>query len=38
MRCWNMTVQYWLANNVYKRLKLIKPVRLHTNPAVTCEM
>ncbi|XP_045138233.1 lysophospholipid acyltransferase 7-like [Portunus trituberculatus] len=27
MRCWNMTVQYWLANNVYKRLKLIKPVR-----------
>ena len=22
MRCWNMTVQYWLARNVYKRLPL----------------
>ncbi|XP_050739721.1 lysophospholipid acyltransferase 7-like [Eriocheir sinensis] len=27
MRCWNMTVQYWLANFVYKRLKLARPVK-----------
>ncbi|XP_069942145.1 lysophospholipid acyltransferase 7 [Cherax quadricarinatus] len=27
MRCWNMTVQFWLASNVYKRLKLARPVR-----------
>ncbi|XP_064084909.1 lysophospholipid acyltransferase 7-like isoform X1 [Macrobrachium nipponense] len=27
MRCWNMTVQFWLANNVYKRLKLARPIK-----------
>ncbi|XP_076041283.1 membrane bound O-acyltransferase domain containing farjavit isoform X2 [Oratosquilla oratoria] len=27
MRCWNMTVQFWLANNVYKRTKLAKPLK-----------
>ncbi|XP_042217763.1 lysophospholipid acyltransferase 7-like isoform X3 [Homarus americanus] len=27
MRCWNMTVQFWLVNNVYKRLKLARPIK-----------
>ncbi|KAB7506011.1 Lysophospholipid acyltransferase 7 [Armadillidium nasatum] len=27
MKCWNMTVQYWLAFNVYKRLKFSKAVK-----------
>ncbi|KAF2356353.1 Membrane bound O-acyl transferase MBOAT [Trinorchestia longiramus] len=27
MRCWNMTVQYWLASNIYRRLKAPKPVK-----------
>ncbi|XP_071547166.1 lysophospholipid acyltransferase 7 [Panulirus ornatus] len=27
MRCWNMTVQYWLANNVYRRLKMARPIK-----------
>ncbi|ESO03284.1 hypothetical protein HELRODRAFT_112207 [Helobdella robusta] len=28
MKCWNMTVQYWLATNVYKRLNFIKSNRI----------
>ncbi|XP_018024914.1 lysophospholipid acyltransferase 7 isoform X1 [Hyalella azteca] len=27
MRCWNMTVQWWLATNVYRRMKAPKPVK-----------
>ena len=27
MKCWNMTVQYWLATNVYKRLSWPKPIK-----------
>lgn len=27
MRCWNMTVQFWLASNVYKRLTLARPIK-----------
>lgn len=27
MRCWNMTVQYWLATNVYKRVTMARPIK-----------
>ena len=27
LKCWNMTVQFWLASTVYRRLPLSRPLR-----------
>ena len=36
MRSWNMTVQHWLAVNVYKKIQAHKPIRYKIQPKNEC--